>query len=60
MTAERPEPWRRRAGIALDLVEKHLPAALLLAMVSVFLLQIVCRYFFSALRSRSRPTPLTT
>lgn len=41
--------WRRRARVALDLIEMHLPAALLLTMVSVFLLQIVMRYFFSAL-----------
>jgi TRAP-type C4-dicarboxylate transport system permease small subunit len=41
--------WRARAAFALDLVEKHLPAALLLLMVSVFLLQIVMRYFFAAL-----------
>lgn len=41
--------WIRRARFALDLIEKHLPALLLAGIVTVFLLQIICRYFFRSL-----------
>ena len=44
------ETRRRGVGrvfqIALDLLEKHLPAAMLLTLVIVFLIQILFRYFF--------------
>ncbi|WP_226781154.1 TRAP transporter small permease [Oceaniglobus trochenteri] len=41
--------WLKAGRFALDLIEKHLPAALLLGIVTVFLLQIICRYFFRSL-----------
>ncbi|RVT86653.1 TRAP transporter small permease [Rhodobacteraceae bacterium CCMM004] len=35
--------------LAIDIVEKYLPALLLAGIVLVFTLQIICRYFFRAL-----------
>lgn len=40
---------RRAAIFALDILEKHLPAAMLLVLVAVFLVQIIFRYFFTPL-----------
>lgn len=41
--------WIPAARFVLDLIEKHLPALLLAGIVLVFLLQVVCRYFFRSL-----------
>jgi len=40
---------KRSATVALNFLEKHLPALVLLVMVIVFITQIIARYFFRAL-----------
>lgn len=49
ITDARGSRARRAATLLLDLMEKHLPAALLAALVAVFLVQIVFRYFLEPL-----------
>lgn len=52
MTMAEPELISRkwsRAGVVLNVLEKHLPAFILLVMVVVFIIQIISRYFFRAL-----------
>lgn len=49
MKPQQSAGWGAKAQLALDLIEKHLPALLLAGIVLVFLLQIICRYFFRSL-----------